>query len=689
MTTTVLPLAGARTALGALLGALVSACGPIAIGVDAGPVDATRPDAAPVADAGVDAAVEGPDAAVDAGPPTALFVAPREGDDPALFFDLPWPSDARLTPAGTPDTASFPAPARGLIRDYLDAVTAQQQGFSTLGSVYFRFTHDVDTGSLPEGLEASVAADASVLLVALDPALDPAEARHPHVARYEARRTLYWPGRTLAVRPADGFPLRPATQYAAVLTDGVRAAGGVAFERDQDLEAVLAGDASVAELAARYEPALTRLEALGVARERILSIAVFTTQDPTELLARSRDWAVRTAEAAVARADAWSVRESSSAFTVLHGAYGPVPTYQEGVIPYSTTGGGIALDADDVPIVHGTHEARFALSVPVSPMPEAGYPIVLYSHGTGGNFRSFIEDGTAQLLGEQGYAVMGIDAPLHGARGDGSEPSALFFNILNPDAVRCNPLQAALDHAMQARVARTLEVPPGLLDRDGRTIRFDPDRLYFVGHSQGALVGPLFFGVDDAPRAALFSAGGTLIGYTLLGKTEPVDVPSLVRSLLGFRGASTEEAFANEGFGMEHPVVTVLQGWIDPSDPGNYAPLAITRPRAGVAPRSVLMIEGLRDVYVAPPSMEALATAFRIPVAAPVARDIPGLRFLGLLPVDGVVEGNLAGGAVTGALLQFPDSGHVAFFDVPRGRERVAGFFGSLAAGGPGALPGP
>ena len=30
-------------------------------------------------------------------------------------------------------------------------------------------------------------------------------------------------------------------------------------------------------------------------------------------------------------------------------------------------------------------------------MPEAGYPIVLYSHGTGGDYRSFIEDGTGPL----------------------------------------------------------------------------------------------------------------------------------------------------------------------------------------------------------------------------------------------------------------------------------------------------
>jgi predicted esterase len=662
-------------------------CGPIAVGSDAGPFDAGPvPDAFAPEDVGPGDA--GVDAATDAGPPIALFVAPREGDDPATFFDLPWPTDVRLTPDGAPDLATFPAPARGLLRSYLDAIARSQRGYSTLGSIYFRLTHDLDPASLPATLEESVASTASVMLVALD-ATASAEARHPIVVRYEPRTTDYWPGRTLAVRPADGFPLLPATRYAAVLTDRVRAVGGAPFGRDEDLEAVLAGDPSVASLTAVYGPALTRLEELGIARSSVVSLAVFTTQDPTRLLATSRDWAAETAPAASPVADGWSVRESSSAFTVLHGRYGPVPTFQAGAAPYSSVGGGIELDADGVPVVAGTYEARFAISVPVSPLPEAGYPLVLYSHGTGGNFRTFIEDGTAQLLGELGFAVMGIDAPLHGDRGGSADAPALFFNILNPDSIRCNPLQAALDHVVQARVAASLAIPRALLERDGREIRFDASRFYFVGHSQGALVGPLFFGVDDSPQAALFSAGGTLIGYTLLEKTEPVDVPALVRSLLGFSGATAEEAFANEGFNVEHPIVTLLQGWVDVSDPGNYAPLAITRPRPGFAPRSVVVTEGLRDVYVSPAGMEALAVAFRVPIAAPVARDIRGLGFLGLPPIPGEVRGNLAGGAVTGALLQFPDSGHFAFFDEPRGRERIGAFFGSLLAGGPGTLPGP
>ncbi|MBX7193565.1 MAG: hypothetical protein K1X94_16030 [Sandaracinaceae bacterium] len=666
-----------------LTGSLASGCLLEPSVADAGTVDAgVRDDAFVV----TDDAPPMPDAATDAGPPTAIFVAPHEGDDPSVFFDLPWPNEARLTPVGTPDLSSFPAPTRGLVRDYVEAIQARQDGWSTMGAVYFRFSHDLDLGTLPSSLEASVASDASVFLVPLIDGATMAQ-RHPATVRYEPRVTEYWPGHTLAIRPADGFPLLPDTLYAAVVTSRLHTSGGASFGRDSDFEAVLAGDASVAELVAIYEPALSSLAAMGVPRDEIVSLAVFRTQDPTHLLATATDWIHEHMSPPEVVADGWSGRESAASYNVLHGSYRGAPTFQEGEIPYRSTGGGIRLDADEVPIVAGTFEARFALAVPVSAMPEAGYPIVIYGHGTGGDFRSFLDDHTAQLMAEQGFASIGIDAPLHGARfasGDGT----LFFNVVNPDAVRCNPLQAALDHAAESVVVASMEVPTSVLDREGRAIHFDPSRIYYIGHSQGALVGPLFFGVDATPQAALFSAGGTLIGHTLLDKTLPVDIPALARSLLGFSGATTDEAFAREGFNLEHPIVTILQGWVDVSDPGNYAPLAVTRPRAGFAPRSVIVTEGLMDQYVSPAGMEALATAFRVPVAAPVSRDIVGLQFLGIANELGEIQGNLPGGR-TGAQLEFADDGHFAFFDDARGRERIASFFGSLLAGGPGIIPAP
>ena len=57
---------------------------------------------------------------------------------------------------------------------------------------------------------------------------------------------------------------------------------------------------------------------------------------------------------------------------------------------------------------------RFALTVPPGTTPAAGWPICIYAHGTGGDYRSFIDDGTALRLAKQGIAVISTDQVLHG-----------------------------------------------------------------------------------------------------------------------------------------------------------------------------------------------------------------------------------------------------------------------------------
>ena len=632
-------------------------------------------------DAGADSA------AVDA--PEDAYVLPDvwEPGEPVAryaltggFFDRPWPSDTRLTSSGHPNMMGF-MPRSGIVGQYLDTIQEEQEGFGTMGAVYFRFGADVDVASLPSSLAGSVAADASVQLIALDEGVPEAAVHHPFVAVWEPRRTVFWPGRTLAIRPADGMPLLPGTTYAAVVTTRVRPSNFASFARDTDFTAILNSDARVMSERAVLGPALARLNTLGVSTESILNLAVFTTQDPTAMMAQVRDDIVALPAPEIPTA-MWRRTTMAPTYVVSEGFY-TAPNFQAGTSPFTNEGGSILFDAEGHAIPQGTFQQRFALSVPTSAMPPEGYPIILYGHGTGGDYRSFIDDDTAELFAGVGIAVMGIDALFHGTRNPMpmQAPDLVFFNIVNPLTARFNPIEAALDHVTQGRVAETMVVPEALY---GREVRFNTSEIYYLGHSQGALVGPLYVAVDDTPRAAFFSAGGSMIGHTLLDKTEPIDIPNIVRALLGFRGGA--EAFAIEGFTLEHPMITVLQGWIDPADPGNYAPLIAQRPRVGFAPRSVIATEGLRDGYVSPRAMEALAVALGVPIAEPVAREVPGLTFLGLTPRSGAITGNLAEGR-TGALLQFATQGHFAFFNVPAARTRASGFFASLRGGNQGTLP--
>jgi hypothetical protein len=649
-------------------------CGPV-------PIDA---------DASVDGGVEADSGPVDAGPPRAIFELPRTPEVP--FFDLPWPSDLRRTADGHVDATGFPNPLRAqLITRYVAAIAARQRGFATNGAVYFRFSRPVDRRSLPGSIAETLAPTASVFLVDVDPDSPTRLERHPAVVGYQDTATLYWAERTVAIRPVHGIPLAGGRTYAAVVTGRVRARSGETFERDYDFRDIVGGggDGAVADARATYRPAFDAIVESGVSADQILALAVFTTEDPVAELAVYRDWMHAEYPAPTPRDAAWMRVADRPNFQQIEGRYGPVPVFQEGAIPYAETGGAMEPGPDGEPVVASEYDARFALTVPTTPMPATGYPIVLYAHGTGGSFRSFLSDGTGSRLASLGIACMGIDQIHHGERNPTTTtPELLFFNVINPDAARDNNRQSALDIVQQARVVPSLAIPLATADRGGAQIVFDPDRVWFFGHSQGGLVGPLFLGIDDGASAGVISAGSAVLAYALLEKTDPLSIPDVVRLALELPGANATEAFAVENFSFEHPVITLVQGWIEASDGSNFGALAFASPRPGFAPKSILSTEGLMDTFSPPGSIEALAVSMRVPPLEPVSRPIAAYPVLGIAPMSPPVSGNVAGGAATAGLLQFPADGHFAVFDNTTAQEQIRGFFASLVAGTP-AIPAP
>jgi len=657
--------------------------------------------AEPASDAGQDA---GPPARPDSGPPRcapedegdprAVFVLPRDGSE--AFFDLPFPNDLRRTPEGTVDLSSFPNPRNnGVITRYIDAMARRLDGFATNGASYVRFSEPVDASSLPSTPEASIDDRASVFLVDVDPASPELGARHPLVLHYQECETRYWPAHTVAVRPVYGLPLASGRRYALVVTDRVRPAGGGAFVRDADFEALLrgTGDAAVTGAAATYGDVFTVLGDHGVAMDEVLAVSVFTTQDAIGELIAIRDWMIAEYPApALVEGSVRAVR-AAPALTELTGHYGPSPIFQEGELPYTSAGGALEADEDGVPTVHGEFDARFSLTVPTSEMPPEGYPIVLYAHGTGGDHRSFVSDNTGSILATRGIAAMGVDQIHHGERNPrGTDPSTLFFNFVNPDAARDNNRQSALDVVQQARLIASLTFPTELIERGGMPVRFDASRVFFMGHSQGGLNGPIFLAIDDAARGGVLSAASGVLTPSLIHKLEPLPIPQLVATLLSLPGDSWEEAFALESFTEEHPIATLLQTWIEAADGSNYAHLIARAPRVGpdgvaFLPKSVLMTEGLMDEYTPPASIEALAGAMGAPLVAPVHQPVDGLRLLGLEVFTAPATANVAGGMATMGLLQFPEDGHFAVFDNDAASAQAFGFLESLSGGGPGIIP--
>jgi hypothetical protein len=491
--------------------------------------------------------------------------------------------------------------------------------------------------------------------------------------------------------PALGYPLRRSTRYALIVTDSVRARGGGSVERAPDLDALLSPEqAGGAIEGARnaLSDAVAEVESAGIDRDSIVHLTVFTTNDPVAPAMAIRDW-VRSSYPAPTVDAASIVREApSGSVDVFEGRYGPSPDFQAGTPPFGAYGDGGALSfgADGVPIVEREMSLRFALAVPNAaecPEPAAGYPIVLYAHGTGGNYRSMLgATHEAENLGARCIATMSTDQIFHGDRLDRGSPDILFFNVLNPVAGRANAVQSAIDLVQQARLfTETRFTIPESVSGRGAPIAFDGTMLGFAGHSQGGINGPIFLAIDDQARGGMLSGSASMLTITLLEKTEPLDVPELIRTQ--FLGLSEAEAAEMSLF---HPALSLAQTIVDPADPIHYVGSIAREPRAGFSPKSLFMTEGVNpdgkgDSFAPPHGIEVQAVAAALPPEAPMIHEIAELLWGELEPVtipsEGI-SGNLGGGRASGVLAQWrasdADDGHEVLYDIPAAMQQATAF---------------
>ncbi len=603
----------------------------------------------------------------------ARFVLPDdvrgEGDD---FYSLPFPNDLRRDFDGTIRLADFPT--SGEVVDTYRMAADELDGFGLNAALFARFDGPVDPASLPDAA-GSLEATAAVYVVDIDAGSPTYGARTPVVATYRAARTQTLGDHHLAVRPYPGFGLAERTTYALVLTRRLLDPAGEPVGTSDTFAAVIAAGASseTAVLAAREVYAALGAwldEPGGDERADVIAAAVFTTQTISDAAPALRR-GVRAAPVPVATAVTF--REGRPQFRLFSGAY-EAPNFQGGMVPYDTPGSGGITILDGVAVPTRMEPMRFAVSVPVSAMPAAGYPLVIYQHGTGGDDRSFVDDGTAAALGLAGFAVISTDQVLHGPRNPGGNPELDFFKFPNPRAMRDNSLQGAADAFAQLRLTESLAIVDG-----ATTHRFDTSRVYYFGHSQGGLTGPGFVAFEPRIAGAVFSGTGGILYLALLEKKLPFDIAGLL-------GAYLED----DPVDANNPSLALLQMWVERADGVNYAPLMVRTPPtvdgAVLAPRNIFQTEGFTDRYTPNASIQAFAVALGGNVAAlGEVADVPGLSALRARPALPLpITDNLDG--ATAVLAQFREragsDGHFVVFDIPTARVLSTQFLRTLAETG-------
>lgn len=633
----------------------------------------------------------------------------RVSFDPASrdFWALPFPSDARLQEDGTWNIERYPPPRSAVSNAWIQTADSRLKGgWGLSAGAFFTLGGPIDESTLPASPEASREKDASVYLVDIDPSSPERGRRFPLAVRFRADGGASRPDHLLSLVPEIGFVRRPNTLYAAVITDAVKDAAGEPLGRSPEFHAAFVGEEgahakSVEDLSVLRE--FLEGEKLGPAR--VVGAAVFRTLDPEATYRRLVAFA--DAHPHPSPLAAWEPMEDYADFRVFRSTWA-VPNVQSGDRPGH---GRIQWDASGQPILNGTQTARLVLSIPKRPMPQGGFPLMMYLHGSGGEAYEGIDrgpetmdappprpdappgTGPASYLAKRGIALLGFDFPLHGTRKDPPDTTGLEFYSLfgrledpyNIDQSIDNMTVAVMEVALLSRLVERIEVPEAAatgLDAgdaaDGK-IRIDTGRLSAMGHSMGSTLGIVAAGLDPRIDGWVFSGSGGNLTEMANTTTYPVELKFFVEQLLNLP--------SGEELSVDHPVLHLFQHVWDFVDPIARARRVAEEPYPERGPRPFLMTAGVTDGYFYPRAQKAMAVALGAPVVGGTVEDeLPrGMALANRAAIDFPASGNLNG--VTAGVVQYAvphELGHYILFDLADAQSQYLCFVeGVGTAAGP------
>lgn len=636
------------------------------------------------------------------------------------FYSAPFPSDDLLSSDGRVHLDRFPNETGiAVVKQATTMIEADAHGFALGGGAFFGLTGAVDARTFPD-LAGSVGKDASVFLVGIDEASPDFGQRKPVTVAFEADAGPFGSTNLLSVLPLQGAPLRPKTRYAAVVRTSVHDASGAALAPSAEMSALAGGTAPKgmsAAVHAEYASALQSLGKQGVPASEVVGLAVFTTDAPTAAMPIVRDDAL--GKTLPTPTPLVATGEVFDSFCVFSGTI-VMPDYQEGTPPYSTSGGGWKFDAAGKPIAQAGQSAEIFVTIPRSPMPKSGYPLVNFIRTGGGGDRPLIDrgpqavtggpalkpgTGPAMHFGAVGWAGVSIDPPLEGPR----NPSTInedfaIFNVANAVALRDNIRESALETALVPHIMKnvTLDVSscPGAsgdLDPSGKPIaRFDPAHVALMGHSMGAWIAPQGFAIEPAYEAMILSGAGGSWLANVMYKVKPLDVRPVMEVLLGYTNFDLHLT-------PHDPALTVIQWALEPSDPMMVGRTILREPPAGTHARHVLMEQGIVDHYLLPDIANALSMPLGLDLAGPPLdasskelQDLGQYTLESMLPYSGrkqiplPASGNFTGSdgtVVTAVVVQHPEDGvedgHEIVFQTEAPKHQYRCFLASLLKGVP------
>jgi hypothetical protein len=617
-----------------------------------------------------------PPAAPERAPVTFNFPTTKNGE---AFLDTPWPSDVMVHKDGTLNLRRFPNPFNSQTLEEFLGIFGTAPGWSRNSTLAFKVDGGVDEDTLPKTPADSIKDDASMFLIELE-----TQRRLPLEWKTYPEGTSFYPPGTVAVNPLVGVVAHGP--YALVVTSAAHRKDGVPLGPSDDLKLLLtcgtidegAIDSKDVDCAP-YQKLVTDLG------KDVVDVALVQKVTPQDTLPQflSGYAAARAYTPVISNVTA-RPDVAADPYRIYDGTI-RLAHFQRGRAPYDTfdgTSGGFDYSGPELvdgagasPVVTDEEDVAFLITIPKNrARPPEGWPVVINGHGTGGD----LESGLGRTPGSEafhitsaGAAMLAISEPLHNGR-DGyreGQENALTFNFFNPLAGRDNWRQSALEKVQLVTAVADLD----FTNADGAVETFNENQIGYFGHSQGGIVGGQFVPMETRIRGALLSGAGAGFATSMVEKTDP---PPAIADILRLVLSMPDD----EEIDLFHPVPAVLQTFVDAADPLNYG--AYWQETQKTQARHLLVTSGLKDTFTPKRNHAALAAAFGIPLADPVAEPLIANELLGIDDVGGEsIDGNLSadnGDKETVGMVQFADQGHFAVFNDPNGQRMFSEFFTSL-----------
>ncbi|MBK9073136.1 MAG: hypothetical protein IPL79_19375 [Myxococcales bacterium] len=638
------------------------------------------------------AAALGCSAGCDDGAPGPVAYFATEAADhatPATFWNAPFPAAWRMTEAGTPDLTGYPLGGSDALANLAQNVSALR-GVPVIANVYFRLQAMPTADALATQNELSpvmTTTAAPIVFINVDAASPELGRVVPSVAMVLPRDN-FAPDFVLAVAPAPGIVLLADTTYAVAV---LRSIGG--------LDAAASFRKPPPAIADALAPLWPALAAKQIDRGDVVVATVFKTGDVVGELAAQHAHVRQHFTAEILSLEVAADGAGHDGICELVGMV-RLPQFQNGTPPFSSEGD-VALDAAGMPIQTGTQDAPFTLTLPKQTMPEAGWPLQHFMHGSGSRSTAVIDagpsltadgepvagKGPSYVVGLHGMAALGTALPLNPERLPGASDYE-YLNLSNLAAMPSVFAQGVFEQGLLLDAIVALQLSPKLVAAcDGvalplgvTTHGFDAAHLTAGGQSMGGVYTNMLAAVDERIVAIVPTGAGGLWHKMALQSQEIPGGRALLANVI-----RTQPEFLS----FLHPAMGLLALSWARVEPMAYMARVAYDPLPQMPVRHIFEPVGYDDSFFSPDIYDAAALAYGNQLAGTPVWDsmtaalaLAGLDDVAALPLSGN-RTNRRGEAYTGVVVQYTSDGLLDAHYIWRQRADLKAQYGAfLAAAG-------